>query len=197
MKLKNRKTGEIPAKIETITLIQWSGKIMMVYIREDGERILGYYDTLADFNEDWEDYEEEKSWIDEVKVQELPSGLKIADRDYYEFDEDGMKKTEFTWDEAMEIEKKTNGKWRLPTPKELNQMAIDLGYNDNGVFEGRLFAKNLGIEDRFEGDVRSDYWSLRSASTTYSYGLNFNDTDLNPQNYNNRGYGFAVRCVAE
>lgn len=146
---------------------------------------------------EWEDYEGPSGWIDEVKIQELPSGLKIADRDYYEIDEDGEKKTEFTWDEAMEIEKKTGGKWRLPTPKELNQMAVDLGYDDDGVFDGKLFAKNLGIEERFKKDGYGNYWSLRSASTTYSNGLYFYNTYLNPQNNNTRGYGFAVRCVAE
>ena len=39
------------------------------------------------------------------------------------------------------------------------------------------------------------YWSLRSANTTYSNYLDFVNTGLNPQNYYNRGMGFAVRCV--
>lgn len=63
MRLRNKKTGEIPDKIETITYIQWSGRIMMVYINSDGERIMEYYDSLDDFNEEWEDYKErEWSW---------------------------------------------------------------------------------------------------------------------------------------
>ena len=39
------------------------------------------------------------------------------------------------------------------------------------------------------------YWSLRSANTTYSNSLRFSSTLLNPQNSNDRGSGFAVRCV--
>ena len=39
------------------------------------------------------------------------------------------------------------------------------------------------------------YWSLRSADTTYSSGLNFDSTYLNPQYNGYRGQGFAVRCV--
>ena len=60
MKLRNKKTGEIPDKIETITYIQWSKKIMMVYINNDGERILKHYYSLEAFNEEWEDYEEDE-----------------------------------------------------------------------------------------------------------------------------------------
>ena len=59
MKIQNKKTGEIPDKIETIVYIQWSKKIMMVYINSDGERILKYYDSLEAFNEEWEDVPEE------------------------------------------------------------------------------------------------------------------------------------------
>jgi hypothetical protein len=62
MKLRNKKTGEIPEKIETIAYIQWSKKIMMIYINSDGERIMKQYDSLETFNEEWEDYEEQKEW---------------------------------------------------------------------------------------------------------------------------------------
>lgn len=62
MKLRNRKTGEIPDKIETIAYIQWSKMIMMVYINNDGERIVKHYDSLETFNEEWQDYEEPKDY---------------------------------------------------------------------------------------------------------------------------------------
>ena len=39
------------------------------------------------------------------------------------------------------------------------------------------------------------YWSLRSGSATYSGYLYFDSTYLSPQDYGNRGNGFAVRCV--
>ena len=41
------------------------------------------------------------------------------------------------------------------------------------------------------------FWSSRSNSATNSYNLNFNASNLNPQNNNNKGNGFAVRCVAQ
>lgn len=65
MRLKNRETGEIPERIETIAYIQWSGKIMLVYINSDGEKIVKYYDSLRSFNEEWEDYnkEPEEYWF--------------------------------------------------------------------------------------------------------------------------------------
>ena len=63
MKLRNKKTGEIPDKIETIAYIQWSAKIMMVYINTAGERIMNHYDSLKEFNEEWEDYEEPKDYF--------------------------------------------------------------------------------------------------------------------------------------
>lgn len=73
MKLRNKKTGETPDKIETITYIQWSKKIMMAYINNDGERIVKQYDSLEAFNEEWEDYEEtlpffNKSIRDAIRV---------------------------------------------------------------------------------------------------------------------------------
>lgn len=173
------------------------GRIMARATAKAGGEHTLCYDNLKTFADDWEDYEEQKDWIDEVKVQELPSGLKIADRDYYEFDGGGEKKTEFDWDEAMEIEQKTNGKWRLPTPKELNQIALDLGYNKEGVFEGKLFAKNLGIKKQFEKVGYGNYWSLRSYDTMTSSSLYFGSSGLSPQSYGARDCGFAVRCVSQ
>ena len=59
---------------------------------------------------------------------------------------------------------------------------------------GYFYWGNAGLNDR---GGSGNYWSLRSNSTTNSYYLYFNNTGLNPQYSNNRGNGFAVRCVAE
>lgn len=64
MRLRNKRTGEIPEKIESITYIHWSGKIMMVYINSDGKRIRKYYDSFEDFSGEWEDYEPKGSALD-------------------------------------------------------------------------------------------------------------------------------------
>ena len=133
---------------------------------------------------------------EEVVNHKIIGNLTIADRDYYEIDADGNKKTKFTWDEAMEIEKKTNGKWRVPTPKELTLMAYQLGFNSESVFDGELFAKNLGIIGRFKEDGYCRYWSSRVGGANGSYSLVFGSSYLNPQLNYSKGYGFAVRCVA-
>ncbi len=41
-----------------------------------------------------------------------------------------------------------------------------------------------------------NFWSSYASSVTNSRNLNFNSTNLNPQNNNNKGNGRAVRCVA-
>lgn len=40
-----------------------------------------------------------------------------------------------------------------------------------------------------------NYWSSSFNSATNAYNLNFNSTDVNPQNNNNRRNGFSVRAV--
>ena len=48
------------------------------------------------------------------------------------------------------------------------------------------------------GTLGSDgrYWSSTASNTTNAYNLNFNGSNVNPQNSNNRGNGFSLRCVA-
>ena len=41
------------------------------------------------------------------------------------------------------------------------------------------------------------YWSASPNSVTNGYNLNFNSGNANPQNNNQRGNGFPVRCVQE
>lgn len=45
--------------------------------------------------------------------------------------------------------------------------------------------------------INGYYWSASPNSATNGYNLNFNSTNANPQNTNNRGNGFPVRCVQE
>jgi len=60
MKLRNKETGEAIDKLETIAYIQWSKKILMVYRNSRRQRIAREYNSLEDFNKEWEDYEEPK-----------------------------------------------------------------------------------------------------------------------------------------
>lgn len=174
MKLRNKKTGEI---------IEWENDLSYKLDKP--------YKTLKEFLENYEDAPEvSKTWAEEVAVRELPSGLKIADIDYYEINEAGEKKTKFTWDEAME-RFKDDPNWRLPTPKELNQMVLDLGYNDEGVFKGELFAKNLG----HEGEDFGYYGSSADYSSISSSVLYFYPTGINLQYDRLKSCGLAIRCV--
>ena len=40
------------------------------------------------------------------------------------------------------------------------------------------------------------YWSASPNNTNNGYNLNFNSGNVNPQNNNNRAYGFSVRPVS-
>lgn len=58
MKLKSRKkNGDKIAKLETLTYIAWDRSLMLVYINEQGLRIMKKYNSLAKFNTEWKDEE--------------------------------------------------------------------------------------------------------------------------------------------
>ncbi|MCC8146604.1 MAG: hypothetical protein LIO93_09250 [Bacteroidales bacterium] len=44
--------------------------------------------------------------------------------------------------------------------------------------------------------TNGNYWSS-TVSSTNAYNLNFNSTNINPANNNNRSNGMSVRCVSE
>ena len=103
------------------------------------------------------------------------------------------------------------GSWRMPTTEEQQELINNCTWTwttQNGVNGYKVTSKSNGNsiflpaagcrDDSSLNDAGSygDYWSLRSSSTTASNFLNFGNTLLNPQNANDRGYGFAVRCVA-
>ena len=158
------------------------------------KELVAKYEDIPTVEEIYENYD---AWAKEVKVRELPSGLKIADRNYYEIDEDGEKKTKFSWDEAMERFKEDSN-WRLPTPEELNRMVLDLGYTGEHVFDGELFAKNLGKDslEQYEKAGYGHYWSSTPWSNYYSsYSLGFNSISVDPQDYRYKSSDFTVRCV--
>ena len=184
------KNEEIKSDREVLKIDEEGLKNAFNMVKEATEKILDVFTALGE-SIPLESKRSDSDWAREVKIRELSSGLKIADRDYYEIDEDGEKKTVFTWDEAME-RFKDDPDWRLPTPKELNQIALGLGYTDEGVFDGELFAKNLGYEDEDSGS----FWSSYASSTATSRYLSFDGGCLYPHFYSNKGSGFAVRCVA-
>ncbi|MBQ3294629.1 hypothetical protein IJG98_02795 [Candidatus Saccharibacteria bacterium] len=44
--------------------------------------------------------------------------------------------------------------------------------------------------------TNGNYWSSTPYAVTNSHNLNFNSTNVNPQNGNNKTNGLTVRCVA-
>lgn len=120
--------------------------------------------------------------------------IEIADIDYYEILPDGTKKTKFTWDEAMEIEKKTNGKWRLPTAAEWTAIVAAFGCDGEGDFNGELFVKRLNLTID-ENDSYGNFWSSTAYSQPYARLLHFNGSYVHPQHYSTRVRSFTVRLV--
>lgn len=125
---------------------------------------------------------------------EFTGWISVADQDYYEILPDGTKKTEFTWDEAVEIEKKTHGKWRVPTQAEWFAIAAAFGADKDGMVTGEMLAKNLNLTT--DGDGYGHFWSSTPGSNTHARRLAFTSTYVYPQNNSNKVHGFTVRCVA-
>jgi len=58
-----------------------------------------------------------------------------------------------------------------------------------------LLAGNYYSSSFYYGGTYGYYWSSSSYSSTYAYGLNFGSSRVYSAYYNNRRYGFSVRCV--
>ena len=97
----------------------------------------------------------------------------VALNPYYQYDEDGNKKTEFTWDEAMKIPKHPDG-WRIPTRHEFAEIIEQLGQDDDGDINDKL-TKATGWSGYFWSSTENaSYtncaWALGvSSSNAYVY----------------------------
>ena len=120
------------------------------------------------------------------------AGLKIALNDYYEIDENGDKKTEFTFDEVKDL---TIDGWRLPTAKEWTQIYSEFGFDNNDVPDKDIFAKTLMLTE--DENCFGDYWSFTARSSSLAYGLNIGQSNVYPSVFSNRYYGYSVRLVKE
>lgn len=60
MKLRNKKTGEIHKITNAVILTDDMDKKIVIYSHTNGHNYA--YRTLTELNEEWEDYEEPKSW---------------------------------------------------------------------------------------------------------------------------------------
>lgn len=116
----------------------------------------------------------------------------LASEDYYEILENGTKKADFTWEEAMEIEKKTNGKWRVPTIFEWDRLLEEFGKEGNELNE-RAFIEGLGLTE--DEDGYGNYWSSTPNGGAYAFVLGFDSTSTIHRGDGTRRFGRSVRCV--
>lgn len=120
----------------------------------------------------------------------------LANEDYYEILEDGTKKTTFTWDEAMEIEKKTNGEWRLPTIFEWDKLVAEFGDKD-GELDRDAFVNILTLTEDEDGSGFGYYWaSTRCSSANDAYCLCF-DSYYVFRISRYRDFGRSVRLIRD
>lgn len=128
------------------------------------------------------------------------ANVEIADRDYTEDD-----KAYFTFDEALEIEKKLKSSgWRLPTRHEWVLIVEEFG-QINGELDGGALAQNLGLNYRgvdikttVLGDESSGYyWSSTTRTTTGVYNLYLSRTGVGSSDYSNLGYRMSIRLVRD
>lgn len=197
MRLKDKQTGDV----DEYYLSTDPGYGVM---NASTGRFVGF-STLAELNEKFEDAPEDIKPFEEVAKprSEMIAApwnqmeyIKVADIDYYEILPDGAKKTTFTWDEAMEIEKKTHGKWRVPTVPEWFAICAVFGRSEDGTdVDPQVLKKNLNLATDEDGSY-GNYWSAATYNTGNSRYLNFFASLLYPRAGSYKGVGFAVRCVA-
>lgn len=146
------------------------------------------------------------TWEPNVLKKSKMLGIEIASENYWEIDGDGEKKEHFTWDEAMEIEKKLPDGWRLPTRSEWVVLAEEFGVDDNGELDKDIFMQNLTMYytgyvnggSVYSPSVDAFYWSRTAYSETLAYDLDFySGGGFGPQSASYKYYGFAVRCVRD
>lgn len=113
----------------------------------------------------------------------------------------------FTYDEAMELEKKVlkpNG-WRLPTRSEWVMLAEEFGQDRKGVLRKDLLMSRLGLTptggfyggNLYNATTGGCYWSRTATSATNANNLRFYSGLIYPQDYSYKYNGFAVRAVKD
>lgn len=101
--------------------------------------------------------------------------------------------------------------WRMPTAAEIQELYDNCSCvwtTQNGV-NGYLFTSNVNGNTLFfpaaglytgrsinNKGLSGYYWSSTYYSETFARMMLFSSTNINPQTYSNRRYGFSVRAVA-
>lgn len=114
----------------------------------------------------------------------------------------------YTWERAMAAAAELGDGWRLPTIEEFKALA-DAGSVWDAERKGRLFGGKLFLEAAgFSGHADGALYGVGSSGSCWSSSpyssagvcagfLYFNDGRIVPVYYDNRAYGFSVRCVRD
>lgn len=139
------------------------------------------------------------------------SGVVFAPEDFYLLDEQGRRKEFFTWDEALDIEKKIlrpNG-WRLPTIndwakaviefKKSKYMRLKLNLGLNGfIWWGEVDMYNMNLDMAVPGfqGMYGYYWSSTKYSKYRIYNMHVSTSKIRLVHGSYSDYGNSIRCVA-
>ena len=92
--------------------------------------------------------------------------------------------------------------WRLPTVSEWYQLVGRFGIAENGKDDTDAFLEKLQMKRNgwYNGGLYAkgtdgNWWSSTATSGTNAYNMYVYASNLNPQNSNNKLYGFSLRCV--
>lgn len=128
------------------------------------------------------------------------AGVEIAERDYCEGD-----KKYFTFDEAIEIEKKLNNGWRLPTRKEWTLICEEFACDDKCKLSAKLLIDKLGLglngnyaSNLNDSGADGGYWSSTINGSSYGYDLLLlSGNGVLSQDYSSKYNGYSIRLVRD
>ena len=137
----------------------------MTLTKKDKEEIVEIIKTVLKKPEElhWESTKATPTWQPEATLNlEYDGGTKVAMNPYWEIDENVGIKTEFTWREVQEINKKLPEGWRVATRHDFAMILEEIGRNEKDNFDGTL-ADKTGWSGGF--------WSSTSYGSAGAWGM--------------------------
>ncbi len=124
-------------------------------------------------------------WTDLLDI-DVPGSVKIGGIRYH------------TYEQAVKAAKLLGNGFRLPTRGNFVRLAEFIEYNPDKLEE--VGFKKTGLCDMKYEEVSytenyGSYWSSTYITPLNAYTIRFDNSDIEPQGYNYRHIGLAVRCV--
>lgn len=134
----------------------------------------------------WESTKATPTWRPEETLNlEYDGGTKVALNPYWEIDENGEKKTEFTWDEVQKINEKLPDGWRVATRHDFTVTLEEIGRNENDNLDGTLADKT---------GWSGDFWSSTEYDSSNAWDM-FVNSSLAFVSFNFKTGSSNVVCV--